>query len=126
MDLQGFTHANPVPAASRIGPFLASGALTGRDPVSGEMPPSLDEQCVNAFVHVRELMAAAGSSPDDILKVTVHLVDYRERGALNREWLALFPNAGSRPARQVMKADLDGGALIHVDLIAVLSDRPGH
>lgn len=122
IDMPGFGHANPIPAASRIGPFLASGALTGRDPRTRELPPSLDAQCANAFGHIRALMDAAGGSPDDILKVTVHLAEYRDREALNREWEAMFPDPSSRPARQVLRGGLDGGALIHVDVLAVLPD----
>lgn len=119
----GFGHENPVPVASRIGPFLASGVLTGRDPETSELPAALDAQIVNVFAHVRSLMESAGGSADDILKMTFHLVDYRDRAALNREWTALFPDAASRPARQVMAATLDRGALIQADLLAVLPDR---
>lgn len=122
IELPGFGHENPIPAASRIGSLLVSGALTGRDPRTREMPASLDEQCANVFGHVRALMDAAGGTTEDIVRLTVHLVDYRDRGGLNREWLAMFPDPGSRPARQVLKADLDGGALIHVDVMAVLAD----
>jgi len=120
IDLPGFQHANPIPAASRIGPFLASGALTGRDPETGELPPDLDRQCANAFGHVQALLAAAGGSCDDVLKLTVHLADPGDRAALNREWLAMFPDPAHRPARQAVAAQLSGGALIHLDLLAVL------
>lgn len=120
IELPGFGHANPIPVASRIGPFVASGALTGRDAGTGEMPASLDEQCRNVFARIREVMDAAGGGVDSILKLTVHLADYRDRDALNREWSAMFPDAESRPARQVLKAELDGGALIHADLLAVI------
>lgn len=122
VDVPGYTHANPVPAASRIGSLLVSGALTGRDAETGEMPRSLDTQCINAFSHLRALMDAAGGSTDDIIKVTVLLAEYRDRGALNREWLAMFPDAASRPARQVLQASLDGDAVIHLDVMAVLPD----
>lgn len=120
IDVPGFSHANPIPAASRIGPFLASGAITGRDPVTRDMPAELDEQCANVFGHVRALLTAAGGTTDDILKMTFHLADYRDREALNREWLAMFPDPQSRPARHAMTATLDSGALIHCDLLAVL------
>jgi 2-iminobutanoate/2-iminopropanoate deaminase len=120
--IDGFAHANPVPAASRIGPFLFTGVLTGRDPETTQMPASLDEQCANVFDRVREVMAAAGGSTDDIAKMTFWLADYRDRDALNREWVAMFPDAATRPARQAMAATLDGGALIHGDLVAVLRD----
>lgn len=119
--LPSFAHRNPIPVASRIGPFLFSGALTGRNPKTGEMPETLDEQCSNVFDVVRALMAAEGASTDQIGKITFHLADYRDRAALNREWLAMFPDASTMPARQVLSASLDGGALIHADLIAVLT-----
>jgi 2-iminobutanoate/2-iminopropanoate deaminase len=122
IDLPGFAHANPIPVASRIGPFLASGALTGRDPESHEMPPELAQQCANVFTHVRALLAAAGGTPDDILKMTFHLVDPADREALNREWLDMFPDVERRPARQAVAATLGGGALLHCDLLAVLTD----
>ncbi|MFE6236780.1 RidA family protein [Cellulosimicrobium sp. NPDC057862] len=124
VELPGFGHENPVPVASRIGPFLASGVLTGRDPVTRELPADLDTQCVNLFAHVRALLAAAGGSPDDVLTMTVRLVDYREREALNREWAAMFPDPASRPARQVVAAELDRGTLVQADLLAVLAPSP--
>ncbi len=122
--IPGFTHANPIPAASMIGPFLCSGAITGRDPATGEMPASPDNQCANVFVHVRALLEAAGGTTDDILKMTFHLADRNDRDALNREWLAMFPDPASRPARQSLAARLDGAALIHCDLLAVVQASP--
>ncbi|MEL5991807.1 RidA family protein [Microbacterium phosphatis] len=119
--IPGFAHANPIPAASLVGSLLFSGALTGRDPRTGELPGAIDAQCANVFAHVRALMSAAGGTTDDIAKLTFHLADYRDRDALNREWLTMFPDAGSRPARQVIAAQLDGGALVHADLVAVLA-----
>lgn len=118
--LPTFMHANPIPTASRIGPLLISGALTGRTPDTGEMPASLDAQIANVFAHIVALMDAAGSSTDAIAKVTFHLVDYRDRTALNRAWTAMFPDRATMPARQVLASSLDGGALVHADLIAWL------
>ena len=125
LQLPGFSHANPIPAASRIGPFLASGAITGRDPETREMPVGLQAQCANVFAHVRTLMEVAGGSTDDILKMTFHLADYRDREALNHEWLAMFPDPENRPARHAVAAHLDGGALVHCDLLAVIDDAGG-
>jgi 2-iminobutanoate/2-iminopropanoate deaminase len=122
--LPGFAHANPIPVASRIGPHLVSGVLIGRDPATGEMPPTLDAQCANVFALVRALMNAVGGTPDDIIKMTFWLAEYRDRDALNREWTAMFPDAATRPARQVMAARLDGGSLVQCDLSAILEDAP--
>lgn len=120
IDLPGFGHQNPIPAASRIGPFLHSGALTGRDPDTRELPTGLDAQCANVFTHVRSLMDVAGGSTDDIIMMTFFLADYRDREALNREWLAMFPDPSSRPARHAIAANLDGGSLIQCTVVSVL------
>ncbi|MCQ1956169.1 RidA family protein [Arthrobacter sp. zg-Y826] len=97
--------------------------MTGRDPATGDMPPQLDQQCANMFGHVRALLAAAGGSPEDVLSMTVRVSDFRDRRALNTEWVTMFPLPESRPARQVVSADLDRGALIQCDLLAVLPVR---
>ncbi|MDQ1034495.1 2-iminobutanoate/2-iminopropanoate deaminase [Streptomyces sp. V3I8] len=122
IDLPGFGHVNPIPVASRIGPFVATGALTGRDPVTGEMAPDADQQFTHVFAHIRTLMAELGGTTDDILKMTFHLADPDDREALNREWLAMFPDPANRPARQAIAARLGRGAVVHCDLFAVLSD----
>lgn len=59
-----------------MGPLLVSGALTGRDPATGEMPADLEAQIANVFARIAE------------------------------------------PARQVLAEHLDGGALVHADVIA--------
>ena len=120
IDLPGFSHVNPIPAASRKGPFVFSGAFSGRSAATGELPPTLDAQMSLVFAHVRTLMDRVGGTVDDVVKMTFWLVDPRDRTALNREWLALFPDDESRPARHVLKADLDAGILVQADVIAIL------
>lgn len=122
--LESFAHANPVPAASRIGRFVYSGVLTARDPRTGEIPEGLDAQLSEVFARIRDLMAAAGGGVEDIIKLTFWVADYRDRSALNREWTTMFPDELDRPARQVMAAQLDRGALVHCDLVAVLAVDP--
>jgi enamine deaminase RidA (YjgF/YER057c/UK114 family) len=123
IQISGFTHRNPVPAASRIGPHVYSGVLAGRDPVTHQTPETLDEQVVLLFDRFRELMEAVGGSMDDIIKITFWVLDYRDRAAINREWERAFPDPQSRPARQVMAAYLDEGTLVHADLVAILPER---
>jgi enamine deaminase RidA (YjgF/YER057c/UK114 family) len=123
--LEGFAHENPVPAASRIGPYLFSGVLTARDPGTKAVPEGLDAQVTEVFARVRELLDAAGGSVEDVAKLTFWVADYRDREAINREWLAMFPDEGSRPARQVMAASLDRGVLVQCDVVAVLDRRLG-
>jgi enamine deaminase RidA (YjgF/YER057c/UK114 family) len=118
----GFGHTSPVPAACCIGNLVFSGAITGRDPQSKQMPADLDTQCVNLFGQVRQIVEAAGGGTDDIVKMTVWLRDVRGRTALNREWEATFPDAHSRPARHAIAATFDGDTLVQCDIIAVIDN----
>ena len=59
IDVAGAKHVNPIPSASRRGPFVASGAISGADPETGKVPDDLDEQCRLMFENVRRVMAAA-------------------------------------------------------------------
>lgn len=117
-------HANPIPAASRVGNIVMSSIINGVDPATGKVAATLDEQCAHMFQHVRRLVEAAGGSTEDIVKMNVWLGDRAKRDALNREWLAMFPDEHSRPARHAHRANLDGegGIQVQCDFTAVLAD----
>lgn len=118
--VEGFGHKNPIPAACRVGNILMSGIVFGLDPETGKPADGLDEQCRLMFGHIRAIMQAAGGSTDDIVKVTVWLADRNQREPVNREWLAMFPDPATRPARQAMSGALDGGKLVQCDFVAVM------
>jgi len=123
IDVAGAKHVNPIPSASRRGPFVASGAISGADPETGKVPDDLDEQCRLMFENVRRVMAAAGGSPDDIVKMTVWITDRALRPILNKHWIEIFPDPHSRPARHtVTSADFTAPMQIQCDLLAVLSE----
>jgi enamine deaminase RidA (YjgF/YER057c/UK114 family) len=117
----GRKHANPIPNACRIGNLVMSSVIIGTDPVSGEMPPDMETQCSNMFVHVRGIAETAGGSTDDIIKMTVWLKNLNDRAALNEEWLRMFPDPASRPARHAHQYVGDLTALIQCDVTLYLS-----
>lgn len=121
--LQGFGHKNPIPAACRIGNTVASGIIYGLDTTTGKPAHTLDEQARLMFQHLRSVIEAAGGITDDIIKLTLWMVDRSKREAVNREWLAMFPNPETRPARQAVQAELDGGILVQCDFLAVIGER---
>ena len=43
--IEGFAHKNPIPNASRLGNMLMSGIITGIDPATGKVAPTLEAQC---------------------------------------------------------------------------------
>ena len=121
VEVAGFKHANPIPVASRVGGLLMSGVVTGRDPQSGAMPADISAQAANLFQHVRNIVESAGGTTASILKLTVWLKDPGDREALNREWVAMFPDAESRPARHTLPLTGGGDTLIQCDVTAVLN-----
>ncbi len=121
IDIPGFAHKNPIPAASLKGNILMSGAIFGLDPATGEPPQSLSEQVMFMFQHVDAIMREAGGRMDDVVKFTIHLRDPKDRAALNEHWKKNFPDAETRPARHVDHVPLpEGNRLISCEFFAVL------
>src|ERR1700687_4469686 len=98
--VDGFGHKNPIPAASRLGNTVASGIIYGLDVATGKPAVTLDEQVRLMFQHLKAIVEAAGGTTDDIVKLSVWMVDRSNRDAVNREWVTMFPDPATRPARQ--------------------------
>jgi 2-iminobutanoate/2-iminopropanoate deaminase len=123
ISVPGASHVNPIPSASRRGPFVVSGAISGTDPQTGQVPPDLDTQCRLMFENVRRVIGAAGGTPDDIIKMTVWITDRALRPILNKHWTEMFPDADSRPARHTLTStDLAPPMQIQCDLLAVVGE----
>jgi 2-iminobutanoate/2-iminopropanoate deaminase len=125
IEVPGLTHKSPIPAASRIGSLLASGAIFGTNPATGERGATLAEQCAQMFANLRQVLAAAGARPQDVLRVTGWLADPSQKQALNAEWVRLFPDPQSRPARHTLRGALEPGVLVECDVLAVIDDARG-
>jgi enamine deaminase RidA (YjgF/YER057c/UK114 family) len=121
--IEGFKHTNPIPNAARIGNILVSGALMGRDSRTGQTAEGIAAQTALVFRHMREVVEEAGGTTDDIVKVNIALRDHGNREALNAEWVRMFADEATRPARQTTPLVEDGPFLIHLDFMAVL-DTP--
>ena len=120
IEIPGFSHANPIPGASRIGNIMMSSIINGRDPSTGQMPDGLAQQIVNVFAHIRSAVDAAGGTPENIIKVTFWVKDPATgRAALNGEWEKTFSEETSRPARHTLPLLGDGPAKVTCDFVAV-------
>lgn len=120
----GFSHENlPIPAACRIGPFIASGNIFGFDYERGAHPDDPAYQTALMFAHMRTIIAGAGATLDDVLKVTVYVRTDEVRAVLDAEWIKAFPAEDARPARQTMvQAAMPGNRLIACDVLAIARD----
>jgi 2-iminobutanoate/2-iminopropanoate deaminase len=122
VNFPGFAHGNPIPNASRIGNIMMSSVISGVDPGTRNLPPDLAGQVANLFTHIRNAVEAAGGSPDSIIKINFYMKDPATgRAALNGEWVKMFPNENSRPARHTMALGLESNALVTCDFTAVFS-----
>lgn len=122
IEIPGLQHENPIPVASQIGQFLATSGVFGKDPTTGTIPPDIETQCALMFSNLRLILDAADGSPEDIIKMTVWVKDKSLRPHVNREWLAMFPDEHSRPARHsLVNADLPGAALVQCEVMAVIN-----
>jgi 2-iminobutanoate/2-iminopropanoate deaminase len=122
--IAGFRHGNPIPAATRLGPLLVSSVIVGRDPATGKLPDSMEEQCVHIFGHVRAMLAAAGATPEHVVKMDFWVPDpARGRAIVNQEWLKLFPDFDSCPSRHTHATG--GGETIQATFMAYIADDQG-
>lgn len=118
----GPRHENPIPNASRIGSIVMSSVIGGANPGTRELPSGLEQQVANVFAHLRHDVEAAGGTVEDIIKVTFWVKDpVTQRAALNAEWVKMFPDPGSRPARHTLTLPADSRALVQADFTAVIT-----
>jgi 2-iminobutanoate/2-iminopropanoate deaminase len=116
-----FQHRNPIPNASRIGNILVSGLIRGTDPETQALPPTVEAQCALMFEHMRRTAEAGGARVEDIIKVTFWMKRL-QREPVNHEWVKMFPDPRSRPARQIMEVPMEQGVLVQCDFMAVIGE----
>jgi 2-iminobutanoate/2-iminopropanoate deaminase len=89
----------------------------GLDPESGQLvSDDLVGQTEQTFRNIESLLAAAGASLDDVVSCLVHLADLAQFGAFNAIYEQKFP--GVKPVRTTVRADLVGGMLVEITVIA--------
>ena len=112
-------------APAAIGPysqgFIANGLIftSGQIPINpetGEMPEGITAQTEQSCKNVGELLKAAGSSFDKVIKTTCFLADIKDFAAFNEVYAKFFT---SKPARScVAVRDIPKGALCEIECIA--------
>ena len=92
----------------------------GMVPATGELVSAdVKEQTGQALANMKAVLAEAGASPADVVKVTVFIVDMADFQAVNSVYSETF--GSDAPARScVAVAALPKGARVEVEAIAVL------
>ncbi len=103
INVTGLDHGDlPIPAASRIGPFLATGGIRGVDRGTRKLPTDPATQADLMFENLLLVLAAGGSGAEHVLKITIWVKDAALRPIVNKGWLKWFPDPASRPARHIL------------------------
>jgi 2-iminobutanoate/2-iminopropanoate deaminase len=90
--------ANPnLSLATKFGNLLFVSGQTGRHPVTGELGKDVREQTRNVLERIKTILAAAGSSLDNVLTATTYLTRVQDVAAYNEEYAKYFPT--NKPAR---------------------------
>lgn len=116
---------NQAPAA--IGPYSQAVEVNGLiytsgqipvDPATGEIPQGIDAQAEQVMKNVKNLLEAAGSGMEHVIKTTVFIKDMNDFTAINQIYAAYFE--GECPARSCVEvARLPKDVLMEMEAIAV-------
>ena len=100
--------------------FLYSAGQVGIDPATGDMVVSeIVAQTERVMQNLDAILAAAGANWGDVVKTTVYLHDMADFPTVNELYGRWIGDA--RPARTTVQvAALPRGALIEIDLVAVM------
>ena len=124
--MKKIVNTDKAPAA--IGPYAQAVEIDGLvftsgqlpiDPATGAFPEGIAEQTRQSLTIVNSILAQAGLSMDQVIKITVYLSDMNNFGAMN-EVYATFFTEGNYPARSAVEvARLPKDALVEIEVIAV-------
>ena len=108
--------------ATRFGNLVFVAGQTGRHPVTGETGKDIREQTRNILERIKEILAAAGTSLDNVLTATTYLTNVSNLAAYNEEYGKYFPT--NKPARTtVTVASLNNPELlIEITVTACIPD----
>lgn len=122
ISLPGIPHNAPLPTGAKIGNIVRSSALSGRDPTTSDFSDDPERQAAVLFENIRRFMEKAGGTPDHIIHLTLYVKELRYNEILDKEWVAMFPDANNRPAREttVKTEGMYGGRFFEAALMAVL------
>lgn len=117
--------ASPL-APKAVGPYSQAVELNGTlyisgqlpiNPVTGEMPASVEGQTRQSLDNIGAILKEAGLGFNDVVKTTVLLSDINDFGAMNAVYAEYF--TGDKPARACFQvAALPKGADVEIEAVA--------
>ncbi len=109
----------PYSQAIKCGNMLFCSGQIPVNPATGEIPEGIKAQTAQSLANVKALLAAAGTSIDNVVKTTVFLADMSLFGEMNAVYAETFSEPF--PARSAVAVrELPKQVLVEIEVIAAL------
>lgn len=113
--------AGPYSPAIKAGSMLFVSGQTPEKPGTDQLVEGgIKEQTKQVMENIKNIIGAAGCTMDSVVKVNTHLLDIKNFKDYNEIYRTYFTEPF--PARTTVQSVIPGGALIEVDVIALLPD----
>jgi len=116
--------ASPIGAYSqgiRAGDFIFVSGQGPLDPATGQLVlGTIEEQTARVLENIKIILAAAGATMADVVKVSAHLSDVALFERYNKIYATYFPDP--KPARTTVGSQLMG-ILVEIDAIAYVGEK---
>jgi 2-iminobutanoate/2-iminopropanoate deaminase len=110
--------AGPYSQAIKAGGFVFAAGQIARDPATNKVEGDIKAQTERVLKNLAAVLAAAGTSMERAVKVTVFLKNVGDFQAMNEVYAKFFP--APAPARTTVQAVLPNeAALVEIDIIAL-------
>ena len=109
----------PYSAAIETDSFLFCSGQTGIDPATGDLvSPDLEAQTRQVLTNLKNVLEAAGTSLEKVVKTTVFLREMADFPKMNAIYAEFFPS--NPPARSTIAvAGLPKNAVVEIEAVAV-------
>lgn len=107
----------PYSQGVKIGDLVFTSGQIPLNPLTGDMPASIEEQTKQSLENVKSILEASGLAMDNIIKTTVFLTDLNDFVKMNEIYATYF--TGEKPARSAIEVSkLPKNAKIEIEAIA--------
>lgn len=103
----------------RAGDFIFVAGQGGKNPATGELGTTIEEQTAQTIENVKAILEAGGATLADVVKSTVHLSDLALFDRYNQVYASYFPDP--KPVRTTVGSQLNG-ILVEIDVIAYVGE----
>jgi len=120
VESEGVPRLGPYSQAVRVGDLVYTAGQAGIDPRTGKAAgDGFEEQARQALANLRTLLEDAGSSLDQVVKVTCFISDPDSFATLNELFAEYFPTAP--PVRSAPVVALPRGLKVSIEAIALVT-----